>query len=67
VHDELAARALAHGCFFALDSDAHAHEELDFIDIAIAHARLAGIPEKRIVNYWNEKRFLEWARGSWDR
>ena len=67
VHYELAARALELGCLFALDSDAHAHPELDFIEIAIAHARLAGIPQERIVNYWPEKKFLEWARGAWDR
>jgi histidinol phosphatase-like PHP family hydrolase len=67
VHYELAARALGHGCLFALDSDAHSHPELDFIDIAIAHARLAGIPQDRIVNYWREEKFLEWTRASWDR
>jgi putative hydrolase len=67
VHYELASRAVRHGCLFALDSDAHANGELDFVDVAIAHARLAGIPEARIVNYWPEKKFLEWARGSWDR
>jgi putative hydrolase len=67
VHYELAARALGHGCLFALDSDAHAHEELDFVDIAIAHARLARIPERAIVNYWSESRFLEWAQGAWTR
>jgi len=67
VHYELAARALDLGCIFALDSDAHSHPELDFIDISIAHARLAAIPETRIVNYWPEKKFLEWARGAWDR
>ncbi len=67
VHYELAARARALGCIFALDSDAHSHPELDFIEIAIAHARLAGIPQDRIVNYWPEKKFLEWARGAWER
>ena len=67
VHYELAARALELGCLFALDSDAHAHAELDFIEISIAHARLAGIPQDRIVNYWPEKKFLQWARGAWDR
>ncbi len=67
VHYELAADALARGCIFALDSDAHAHAELDFIDIAIAHARLAGIPAARIVNYWPNKKILEWARGAWER
>jgi putative hydrolase len=67
VHYELAAHALDHGCIFALDSDAHSNPELNFVDIAIAHARLAGIPQARIVNYWSEKKFLEWARGAWDR
>jgi len=67
VHYELAARALEHGCLFALDSDAHSHPELNFVDIAIAHAKLAGIPQARIVNYWSEKKFLEWARGAWER
>ena len=67
VHYELAARALEHGCLFALDSDAHSNPELNFVDIAIAHAKLAGIPQERIVNYWSEKKFLDWARGAWDR
>jgi putative hydrolase len=67
VPNVLAARALEFGCIFALDSDAHSHPELEFADIAIAHARLAEIPQERIVNYWSAKRFLEWARGSWDR
>ena len=53
VHYELAARALDHGCIFALDSDAHSNPELNFVDIAIAHAKLAGIPQERIVNYWS--------------
>ncbi len=67
VHYELAARALDRGCIFALDSDAHSNPELNFVDIAIAHAKLAGIPQARIVNYWSEKKFLQWARGAWDR
>jgi histidinol phosphatase-like PHP family hydrolase len=67
VHYELAAKALGYGCIFALDSDAHANPELNFVDIAIAHAKLAGIPQARIVNYWSEKKFLEWARGAWER
>ena len=64
---ELAAQALEQGCIFALDSDAHSHPEFDFAEIAIAHAKLAGIPQARIVNYWPDKKFLEWAAGAWDR
>jgi histidinol phosphatase-like PHP family hydrolase len=67
VHYELATRALEHGCIFALDSDAHSHPELGFSEIAVAHARLAGIPQDRIVNYWPDRKILEWARGSWER
>ena len=67
VHYELAARALEHGCIFALDSDAHSHPEYNFVDIAIAHAKLAGIPQKRVINYWSDEEILEWARGSWER
>jgi putative hydrolase len=67
VHYELAARALERGCLFALDSDAHSHPELPFADIAVAHAKLAAIPQDRIINYWSDERFLEWARGAWAR
>lgn len=56
----LAAQALAAGCFFALDSDAHSPDELMFADVAVAHARLAGLPLSRIVNCWPQDRLLEW-------
>jgi histidinol phosphatase-like PHP family hydrolase len=67
VHYALAARALEHGCIFALDSDAHSHPEYNFVDISIAHAKLAGIPQRRIINYWGNEEILEWAKGSWGR
>lgn len=59
---DLAGQALAAGCFFALDSDAHTPDELVFADVAIAHARLAGLPISRIVNYWPMDLLLEWMR-----
>lgn len=58
----LARDAAAAGCFFALDSDAHAPDELAFVDIAIAHARLAGLPPARIVNCWPLEWLLKWMR-----
>jgi putative hydrolase len=57
----LARRALEAGCLFALDSDAHSGAELRYTDIALAHARLAGIPAERVVNTWPVERLLEWA------
>ena len=57
----LAKRALAAGCLFALDSDAHSTHELQYVENAIAHARLAGLPKERIVNCWPLAQLLEWA------
>lgn len=56
----LAAAALDAGCLFALDSDAHATEELLFSRMAVAHARLAGIPADRVINCWSNERLEEW-------
>ena len=58
---ELAKRALAAGCIFALDSDAHSTHELAYAETAIAHARLAGLPTERIVNCWPLEQLLEWS------
>ena len=56
----LAVQALAAGCLFALDSDAHTTGQLAYAETAIAHARLAGIPSDRIVNCWPLERLLAW-------
>jgi len=56
----LAASALAAGCLFALDSDAHTTTQLSYAETALAHARLAGIPAERIVNCWPLDRLLGW-------
>ncbi len=61
---EVAALALNAGCLFALDSDAHSPPELRNAEIAIAHARRAGIPAERVINCWDSDRLLGWfARG----
>jgi len=56
----LARQALAVGCVFALDSDAHTTAQLSYADTALAHARLAGIPAARIVNCWPLDQLLSW-------
>ena len=58
----MAARALAAGCLFALDSDAHTTSQLAYSETAIAHARLAGIPPERIINCWTTGRLLAWLQ-----
>jgi histidinol phosphatase-like PHP family hydrolase len=59
---ELARHALAAGCLFALDSDAHSIGELRFSEYAIAHARLAGIPTTRVINCWSNEELDDWMQ-----
>jgi len=59
---EPAAVAREAGCLFAIDSDAHSGDQLAYTDIALAHARLAGIPADRVINTWPAERLLAWAR-----
>jgi histidinol phosphatase-like PHP family hydrolase len=56
----MVSRAKDAGCLFALDSDAHSRWELRHAEIAIAHARLAGVPSDRVINCWPVDRLLEW-------
>jgi putative hydrolase len=48
---ELAALALACGCRVSLDSDAHAPDQLVYVDLGIWMARRAGAGTDRIVNW----------------
>lgn len=57
---ELAHMAVESGCLLALDSDAHAVDELAYVDLALAHAALAEVPADRVINTWPLDRLLEW-------
>ena len=59
---DLAREAVAVGCLFALDTDAHSTPEFDYVDTAIAHARLAGVPPELVINTWPLAKLLKWAR-----
>ncbi|MGZ5415743.1 MAG: PHP domain-containing protein [Nocardioides sp.] len=61
--DELIDLALRAGCLFAIDSDAHAPGQLDFLDHGCARAQRLGVPVDRIVNSWPLDRLLTWANG----
>jgi histidinol phosphatase-like PHP family hydrolase len=50
-----------------LDSDAHSVRELSYVDTAIAHARLAGIPRGRIINCWTIAKLTKWLATAWKR
>ncbi len=64
--DDLIALALAEGCLFSIDSDAHAPGQLALLDEGAARAEQAGVPEERIVTTWPLERLRAWtsrARG----
>jgi putative hydrolase len=63
----LATQAFDAGCLFALDSDAHAPGELAYVDYALAHARLAGIPSARVINCWDDRQMFAWLGAAWER
>lgn len=60
--DELIAVALAAGCLFSIDSDAHAPGHLDVVSLGVQRAVAAGIPPERVVTTWPLDRLLDWAR-----
>jgi histidinol phosphatase-like PHP family hydrolase len=57
---ELVRAALDAGCLLALDSDAHSVGELRFTDFAIAHARMAGAADARVINTWSDEELIAW-------
>ncbi len=53
--------AIATGCLFSIDSDAHAPGQLDFQAYGCARAEDLGLDPERIVNTWPAERLLAWA------
>ena len=59
---DLAQRAVASGCLFAIDSDAHATDQWWYAETGLAHARIAGVPRSRVINCWPLAKLLDWAQ-----
>lgn len=59
--DELISLALAEGCLFSIDSDAHAPGQLSLLDHGAQRAEAAGVPAERIVTTWGVDRLRAWA------
>ena len=60
--DELIELAMASGCLFSIDSDAHAPGQLSLIDHGAERAERLGVPAERIVTTWSLDRLREWTR-----
>lgn len=52
------------GCRVAVDTDAHAPWQLDYIDLGVAAVLLAGIDRGRIVNILHRDELVRWARSN---
>ncbi|MGS0560039.1 PHP domain-containing protein [Microbacterium aurugineum] len=59
--DDLIAIALAEGCLFSIDSDAHAPGQLSLLDHGAERAERVGVPSSRIVTTWGLERLRAWA------
>jgi putative hydrolase len=51
------------GCLFAINSDAHAPGQLDWLSNGTVRAEECGVAADRVVNTWPAERLLAWARG----
>jgi len=58
--DTLIKDALAYGCKFCIDSDAHALEHMDLIKYGIATARRGWATKADIINSWELEKLLKW-------
>jgi putative hydrolase len=54
--------AVETGCRFAIDSDAHAPGQLDWLRYGCERAALCGVDPDRVVNTWPADRLLSWAQ-----
>jgi putative hydrolase len=55
--------AVETGCSFAIDTDAHAPGQLDWLRFGCERAAMCGVEPERVVNTWPAERLLDWATG----
>lgn len=53
--------AVEAGCSFAIDTDAHAPGQLDWLRYGCERAALCGVDPQRVVNTWPAERLLDWT------
>jgi putative hydrolase len=53
--------ALEAGCRFAIDSDAHAPGQLDWLPYGCERAAACGVTAERVVNTWSAAELRRWA------
>lgn len=58
---ELIDLAIDYGCWFSIDSDAHATGQLEWQPHGCDRAAQRAVPVERIVNTWSSQELLDWA------
>ena len=58
---DLLRTAVARGCLFSIDTDAHAPGQLEWLGYGCEQAVEAEVPTDRIVNAWDLDGFLSWT------
>jgi putative hydrolase len=58
---ELIDVAIEYGCYFSIDSDAHATGQLEWQPLGCNRAAERGVPIERIVNSWSGDELVAWA------
>jgi putative hydrolase len=53
--------AVEAGCWFSIDTDAHAPGQLDWLDNGCERAVRCGVPAERVINTWPADQLLDWA------
>jgi len=56
--------AVDYGCYFAIDSDAHATGQLEWQPHGCDRAAEVGVPLERVINSWPADRLLAWTQGA---
>lgn len=60
LRDDLVREALKYGVKFAIDSDAHAVDQMENMPFGVSVARRGWVEVKDVVNSWEWKRFADW-------
>jgi putative hydrolase len=59
--EEMLKLAVASGCMFAIDTDAHAPGQLEWLRLGCQQAAAGGVPDGRIINAWSLDQLLDWT------
>ena len=53
--------AIDYGCYFSIDTDAHATGQLEWQPHGCDRAAECGVPLDRVINTWSADELLQWA------